>query len=66
MNSKTITMLVIFCVILTFGIIFPIIYFKNKTLNESSIKLELVIMSALIISWVGLFTNSIINKYMDN
>jgi hypothetical protein len=29
-------------------------------------KLELTIMSIAVISWLGLFINSIINKYMDN
>jgi hypothetical protein len=65
MNTKSILLLVIFLVILVIGFILPIYYFY-KVNTEITNKLELTIMSIAIISWLGLFINSIINKYMDN
>ena len=56
-------MLVIFLVFIA-AIIWPIFfYIPNQDFDN---KLELQIMTAMIIIWVGLFINSIINKYMDN
>jgi len=67
MNTKSILLLVIFLVILVFGIVGPIVYFYKLNNNEKlTNKLELTIMSIAIITWTGLFINSIINKYMDN
>ena len=63
MNKKSIIMLVIFLVFIA-AIIWPIFfYIPNQDFDN---KLELQIMTAMIIIWVGLFINSIINKYMDN
>ena len=65
MNTKSILLLVIFLVILVIGFILPIFYFY-KVRTDISNRLELTIMSIAVISWLGLFINSIINKYMDN